>query len=240
MKKRIITLILLLFLSNVLVNSKQFNTLVSKIDYYKNRYKVNCLNEKITDNFGNGFTELYGTRNMKPILFGIAYRGGANNFYHKTNKRDNQNPLPEDGLNNLCVEGFSSVIYLYGKNFKESKKIFINNNDTLEYIQNSGMSRKTQEDIIKMVKDRIDNPNLGPIYLHCWNGWHQSGYVASMILMQFCGYSNQQARAYWEENTDGAYKKFDNVKKMIANFESFENYKIDKATQDIICPCIKK
>lgn len=233
-------IILLFFLSSIFIYSKQFNTIEDKVNYYKNRYKVNCLNEKITDNFGNGFIELYGTRNMKPILFGIAYRGGANNFYHKTNKRDNQNPLPVDGLNNLCAEGFSTAVYLYGKNFQESKKIFISNSDTLKYIQNSGMNRKTQEDIVKMVIDRIENPDLGPIYLHCWNGWHQSGYVASMLLMQFCNYTNQQARTYWEQNTDGAYKKFDNVKKMIANFEPFKNYKIDKEIQDMICPCKEK
>jgi len=233
-------LILLLLLSNIFTYSKSFTTLEDKVDYYKIRYKVNCLNEKITDNFGNGFIELYGTRNLRPILFGIAYRGGANNYYHKTNKRDNQNPLPEDGLNHLCSEGFSVAVYLYGKNFKESKKIFTNNNDTLKYIQNSAMNRKTQEDIIKMVKDRIDNPDLGPLFLHCWNGWHQSGYVASIILMQYCGYTNQQARTYWEQNTDGAFKKFDNIKKMIENFEMFKDYKIDKKTQEMICPCMKK
>ena len=88
--------------------------------------------------------------------------------------------------------------------------------------------------------DRIENPNLGPVYLHCWNGWHQSGYVSAMILMQFCGYTNQQARTYWEQNTDGAYKKFDNVKNMIANFTPFKDYKIDKETQAMLCPCMKK
>jgi hypothetical protein len=235
-------LLVLLFFTNAFLYSKSFNNINDKVAYYKNRYKVHCLNEKVTDNYGNGFKDLYGTRNMKTILFGIAYRGGANNYYHKTNKRDNQNPLPEDGLNNLCGEGFSSAIYLYGTNFsKVENKVFVNaDKDTLFYIQNSAMSRNTQESIIKMVKDRIDNPNLGPIYLHCWNGWHQSGYVSSMILMQFCGYSNQQARAYWEQNTDGAYKKFDNVKKMIANFSPFQEYKIDKEIADLICPCMKK
>jgi hypothetical protein len=233
-------ILLLFLLSNILVYAKQFNALTDKVNYYKDRYEVNCLNEKITDNFGNGFAELYGTRNMKPILFGIAYRGGANNFYHKINKRNNHNPLPEDGLLHLCNEGFSNAVYLYSTNFSTAKKLYINEKDTLYYIQNSGMSRKTQKEIIQMVQDRIDNPSIGPIYLHCWNGWHQSGYVASIILMQFCDYSNQQAREYWEQNTDGAYKKFDNVKKMIANFEPFSEYKINKDTQDLICPCMKK
>jgi hypothetical protein len=221
-------------------NSAQFQSLADKVNYYKQRYKVECANEKITDNYGNGFDSLYGTRNMKTILYGIAYRGGANNFYHKTNKRDNQNPLPNDGLQHLCNEGFSEAIYLYGKRFADAKKIFTNDNDTLRYIQNSAMNRKTQKELLTMVKARIDYPQLGPMYLHCWNGWHQSGYVASIILMQFCDYTNKQARKYWEQNTDGAYKKFNTVKNMISNFEPFPELKIDATTQSLICPCEKR
>ena len=71
---------------------------------------------KVTDNWGNQFEDLYGTRNMRPVLHGVAYRGGANNYYHKRNKRKNQNPLPSDGLLNLCQEGFSGAVYLYQQN----------------------------------------------------------------------------------------------------------------------------
>ena len=218
----------------------KFNNLNDKIEYYKNRYKVNCLNEKITDNYGNGFEQLYGTRNMKTVLYGIAYRGGANNFYHKKNKRDNHNPLPPDGLKNLAQEGFSTAIYLYGKNFNTANKQEIYLEDTLKYIQNSGMNRKTQKEILQMIKDRIDVPNLGPIYFHCWNGWHQSGYIASIILMQFCDFTNSKAREYWEKNTDGAYKKFENVKTMIANFKPFEDLEISDEIKKNICPCMEK
>ena len=56
----------------------------SKIDdsrfiYYKDLYGVECVEEKITDNRGNGFEDLYGTRNFRVILHGVAYRGGGNN-----------------------------------------------------------------------------------------------------------------------------------------------------------------
>lgn len=232
------TIICFFFVSNLY--SKQYESLEDKVNYYKERYKVNCLNEKITNNFGNGFEELYGTRNMKPILHGIAYRGGANNFYHKTNKRNNHNPLPEDGLNNLLNEGFSVAIYLYGTNFSTAKKLLANEVDTLRYIQNSGMSKETQKEMLSLVYDRIKNPNLGPIYLHCWNGWHQSGFISAIMLMQFCDYSNQKARLYWEQNTDGDYKKFQNIKTMIANFKPFKEFEISKEEQDIICPCMEK
>jgi len=56
-------------------------------DYYKKRYIETDLMYKVTDNKGNGFDSLYGTRNMRPILHGVAYRGGANNYYHLTDKR---------------------------------------------------------------------------------------------------------------------------------------------------------
>ena len=82
-------------------------------DFYKSRYNEEDLMTKVVDNFGNGFDSLYGTRNLRPILHGVAYRGGANNYFHKTAKRKNSNPLPEDGIAALCQEGFSNSVYLY-------------------------------------------------------------------------------------------------------------------------------
>ena len=67
-----------------------------KFQVYKDLYNVDCVEDKITDNRGEGFDDLYGTRNFRVILHGVAYRGGGNNYYHKTNKRNNKNPLPLD------------------------------------------------------------------------------------------------------------------------------------------------
>ena len=58
-------------------------------EYYKNRYNEKDLLYKVVDNWGKGFDSLYGTRNLRPILHGIAYRGGANNYFHETKKRRN-------------------------------------------------------------------------------------------------------------------------------------------------------
>ena len=68
-------------------------TFLLESDYYVNRYKETDLMYKVIDNFGNGFDSLYGTRNMRTVLHGVAYRGGANNYYHKTDKRNNHNPF---------------------------------------------------------------------------------------------------------------------------------------------------
>ena len=219
--------------------NSNFKTLNEKVNFYKDKYKVNCVSEKITDNFGNGYDSLYGTRNMRTILFGVAYRGGANNFYHKSNKRDNHNPLPEDGLDNLCSQGFTDAIYLYSTNFNSAKKKIIKNKNTLTYRQNSGNSRAELKKIMLNVLEVINNPIKGPIYLHCWNGWHQSGYVASAILMQFCKYSNQNAFDYWIKNTDGVNNGYDNVKQLVRTFKPFEDIKISDSVSKLICPCEK-
>ncbi len=240
MKKVSVNVIIVMLFCFCASHSAQKDTL-DKFSYYKQRYKVECAGEKITDNFGNGFENLYGTRNMRTILYGTAYRGGANNYYHKHNKRKNHNPLPEDGLENLLDEGFSCAVYLYSKNYSGAKKLFVNDkHDTLRYYQNSGMSRKSLKEILLMVKDVIENEDKGPVYLHCWNGWHQSGWVSSAVLMQFCGVSNKQAYEYWLENTDGVSKGYENVKNMVKTFVPFEDIEINDAVKQKICPCLKK
>lgn len=218
----------------------EFSSLDEQIKYYKNRYKVQCVEDKITDNNGNGFDSLYGTRNMRTILYGIAYRGGANNFYHKFNKRENQNPLPGDGLENLCKEGFSGAVYLYAKNFASSAKEVTFGNNKLEYRQISGNNSEEMKQIIEMVYEVITQKRKGPIYFHCWNGWHQSGYVAAAILKQYCGYSDEKALDYWVRNTDGASRGYEQIKKRIVEFKPFSEYEISKELQPVICPCSKE
>ena len=89
-----------------------------KFTNYKILYGAECVQDKITDNRGNGFEDLYGTRNFRVILHGVAYRGGGNNYYHRSDKRNNKNPLPMDGLNNLLENGFSTSVYLYNVEFR--------------------------------------------------------------------------------------------------------------------------
>ena len=51
-------------------DSTSFN--FDKFIKYKDRYKVECVDQKITDNRGEGYEELYGTRNFRVILHGVA------------------------------------------------------------------------------------------------------------------------------------------------------------------------
>ena len=46
------------------------------------------------------------------LLKGVLFRGGANNSYNRNGVRGNKNPLPQNGLANICVAGFQTAIYL--------------------------------------------------------------------------------------------------------------------------------
>lgn len=212
-------------------------------DYYKNRYVESDLMYKVTDNKGNGFDSLYGTRNMRPILHGVAYRGGANNYYHLTDKRHNHNPIPLDGMSNLCTEGFSKGVYLYRENFEDSPlgDTCSCSNDSwnnFEYYQKDYFDDQHIKDMLEMTYQSATMDSVGPIYLHCWNGWHASGYISAVILKQFCGYSNWDAVNYWDLGTDGANTspRYQHQRERIKAFEPYSEFNISDSLQDCLCP----
>jgi len=212
-------------------------------DYYKSRYTETDLMYKITDNKGNGFDSLYGTRNMRPILHGVAYRGGANNYYHLTDKRNNHNPIPLDGMSNLCKEGFSSGIYLYRQNFKDSPvgDTCSCNNDSwnnFKYYQKDYYDSVHVRDMLKLTYESAKNDSVGPIYLHCWNGWHASGFISAVILKQFCGYSDWDAVNYWDLGTDGANTspRYQHQRERIKKFKPYLEFQISDSLQSCLCP----
>ncbi|MBK6951512.1 MAG: OmpA family protein [Crocinitomicaceae bacterium] len=215
--------------------------------FYIERYKEGDLMYKITDNKGNGFDSLYGTRNMRPVLHGVAYRGGANNYYHLTDKRDNQNPLPLDGMHNLCQEGFSGGIYLYRKGIDEypmadTCSCIDQSWNTFNYHQLDYFDSTHVYEMMKMTYLSATNPEIGPIYLHCWNGWHASGYVSAVMLKQFCEFSNWDAVNYWDLGTDGANTspRYQEQRERIKNFEPYPEFMISDSLQKCLCPEMPK
>lgn len=209
---------------------------------YQARYGVDDVYTKITDNKGNGHEPLYGTRNLRVVLHGVLYRGGGNNAYHRDGKRNNANPLPDDGLENLCKEGFGTSIYLYSTNFstapKQTNCVIGKSTNSLDYQQITAARDDSDELILAQVYDRIMGKVDGPIYAHCWNGWHASGLIAALALQQFCGVSPQVALDYWTKNTDGNSKGYDSIKKRISEYKPNPQWIIDAKTQAKICPKI--
>lgn len=215
--------------------------------YYKDRYKEEDLMYKVTDNKGDGFDSLYGTRNMRPILHGVAYRGGANNYFHKTDKRKNQNPLPHDGMSGLCKEGFSAGVYLYRTNFEDYTTA-----DTCDCVDGSWNQFEYKQldyfdsvhvyEMLKMTYNSAVHDSVGPVYLHCWNGWHASGFIAAVILKQFCEYSDWDAVNYWDLGTDGANTspRYQHQRERVKNFEPYPEFMISDSLQDCLCPPMPK
>jgi hypothetical protein len=196
------------------------------------------------DNRGNGREELYGTRNLRAVLRGVYYRGGANNFYHRTNKRPNMNPLPNDGLNNLCREGFGRAIYLYDTNFttapqRTNCRNLANDSQQLDYEQVTVLAGEENErKVLGLIHEHIRDSRRGPLYVHCWNGWHASGYAAAMALRQFCDFTASQAVAYWNRNTDGVNQgaNYDRIREKIRAFRPYPELSLSAAEKANICP----
>lgn len=232
--------LLFIFIVISIFSTQCFANLSEEADYYHEKYRLNNPYEKLVDNQGNGYENLYGVRNFREVLKGVYYRGGANNRYHKDKRRDNMNPLPNDGLENLCQEGFSLGIYYYTKNFDKAKhQINCNTGDKinqLNYIQKTAFDSKNHTPLLEIIYKRIKGEIQGPIYGHCWNGWHASGLIATLALRQFCGWSPQEGLKYWEQNTDGNSSGHSSVKKAIKDFKPLEHLKISEDEQKVICP----
>lgn len=234
-----VIIIFLLFTMPLVAQTKEEVFKSDKVATYKSKFKESNLYETITNNFGDNCPSVYGTRNMRVVLNGLVYRGGANNVYNKNNKRDNKNPLPEEGLENLLNEGFSTAVYLYKTNFSTSKKIIGSdtNKNKLKYIQNSLSNDKEIRELLELVYQNMFDSTAGPIYIHCWNGWHQSGYASALILMQFCNFSNKEALEYWEKCASGNLDNYNHIKKAILKFKPYTDLIIKSELKKLICPC---
>lgn len=210
--------------------------------FYVDRYRLGDVYEKLVDNTGDGFTPLYGTRNVREVLSGVLYRGGANNAYDKHGKRPNQNPLPVEGLVDLCQEGFSTAVYLYSTNFstaphEETCASARGGVGHVDYLQRTGLDVSQAHEVLQLIFRAIHGETNGPVYVHCWNGWHSSGYVSAVSLRQFCGFTPDEAVNYWNANTDGNNgPSFEPIRAKIRAFNPDPSLEIAKPLQLKICP----
>lgn len=210
--------------------------------FYVDRYKLQDDYAKLIGNTGDGFDALYGTRNVREVLKGVLYRGGANNVFNKHGTRPNQNPLPNEGLVNLCQEGFSNAVYLYPENYntaphEETCKSIHGRSNWIYYIQRTGLDEVQAHSVLELVYQTINGYSSGPLYVHCWNGWHASGFVSALSLRQFCGFSGKQAVNYWNANTDGNNgTEYNSVRQKIRDFIPDPSLNITSTMQKQLCP----
>jgi hypothetical protein len=209
-----------------------------------NSYNLAHTAQKLVDNRGRGFEPLYGTRNFRYVLRNVVFRGGANNTLHRTKPRDNRNPLPVDGLKNLCAEGFGTAVYLYSKNYSSApSQVTCRRNGadagSLTYRRLSPASKAELRKILETIHAAILRPaEVGPVYLHCWNGWHASGLASAVALRQFCGVDADTAVRYWDRNTDGYNKEsgHEGIRQQIRDFAPYRDLGISAERRAEVCP----
>ncbi|MEW9922260.1 hypothetical protein AB2B41_21895 [Marimonas sp. MJW-29] len=131
---------------------------------------------------------------FRPVLSGVLYRSGFKG-----------GDKARTGLSNaqrsaLCDEGFETAFYAdFGKNTEFGSTSCGGN--ALDY-KSARSSRPAA--VMETIYETIKTPEKGPVLVHCMWGVHASGALSAMALVQFCGWSEDRAKAYWDEARNGA------------------------------------
>jgi hypothetical protein len=204
------------------------------------RFGLDSAATRLIDNMGEGCPELPALRNMRVILKNVAYRGGVENLQGEVGV---MHPLGITAIKGLADHGFDRSEYLYSRRFEEQY-----DSARLDSLAKAGFSyactpELEDADVLRILQDvhqRATSPMPRPVYYHCWNGRHQSGMLSAMILMQFCGLTNEQGLAYWHECTNGDDKGYHKVKDRVASFQRFPQLELDAITRSRVCPCMSE
>jgi hypothetical protein len=139
-------------------------------------------------------SQVEGLDFFRPVLSGVLYRAGFNGGDRE------RTGLSEVQRRDLCDAGFSQARYAdFGKNTAYDTTAC--GAGTLTYA--SARSSRPGE-VLRDVHRIIRDPDAGPMLVHCMWGVHSSGALAAMALVQFCGWSEARAKAYWDETRNGA------------------------------------
>jgi hypothetical protein len=131
---------------------------------------------------------------FRPVLAGVLYRAG----FHGGDK-------PRTGLSDaqrqgLCEAGFSEARYVdFGKHTRYGETRC--RGGTMSYAAAGSMQPAA---VMRDLHAIATNPSRGPMLVHCMWGVHSSGAISAMALVQFCGWSEARAKAYWNEARNGA------------------------------------
>jgi hypothetical protein len=223
--------------------------LARQVAEYRHRFPLTNPYTKLVDNRGKQFPALEGVRNFRVVLDGVYYRGGADNS-QRTGPKANMNPLPTHGLQHLCEQGFTEAVYLYSTNCASAPHDVACQSDAgsgaLEYQRivaqlprqpaASKLLADNDRNLLTPIYEHLKGTRPGPIYMHCWNGWHASGYVAAIALRQFCEWSADAAIAYWTRNTDGNGADYGQVPERIKTFAPIPKLAISDSERRLVCP----
>lgn len=172
---------------------------------------------------------------LRPVLKGALFRSGTPS---------------EPALAHLCETGWKRVYSLYGEHTTQAgprnQNMLRHGRDlrtcqsergqrTLEWRSAPSARMRSLPAIFADVLESVRSPDKGPVLVHCWNGLHYAGMVSALALRQFCGFTAEQAEAYWRANANrGA-----NYPLIIDNLHKFKpipNLTLSAEEQATICP----
>ncbi len=166
---------------------------------------------------------------FRPVLSGVLYRSG---FKGGDKARSG---LSNGQRSELCDAGFETAFYAdFGKNTEYGSTSCGSN--ALDY-KSARSSRPSA--VMEAVYQTIKNPEKGPVLVHCMWGVHASGALSAMALVQFCGWSEDRAKSYWNEARNGAPCANGCDAWIDAKFERFRvnpDLQITDAERAAICP----
>lgn len=143
---------------------------------------------------GRGKSPAEGLAFFRPVLAGVLYRAG---FKGGDKARTG---LSNSQRTELCAAGFSSARYIdFGKNTDYGTTSC--GAGRMSYAP--GKSTRPA-DVMREIHDIIKTPGRGPMVVHCMWGVHSSGAISAMALVQFCGWSEERAKTYWDDARNGA------------------------------------
>lgn len=170
-----------------------------------------------------------GMAMFRPVLSGVLYRAG---FKGGDKARTGLTAAQKKAL---CDAGFSQATYIdFGKNATFDTTTC----STGKMSYAAGKSTRPAS-VMKEIYAIIKNPEKGPMVVHCMWGVHSSGAISAMALVQFCGWSEDRAKAYWDKARNGADCSDGCDAWIDHHFDTFEfdpSLKISAAEQAAICP----
>jgi hypothetical protein len=177
----------------------------------------------------SGTSPAEGLAFVRPVLSGVLYRAG---FKGGDKGRTG---LTTAQRTELCEAGFSSARYIdFGKNTD-----FGTTSCGAGKMSYAPGKSTRPADVMQELHDIIKNPGRGPMLVHCMWGVHSSGAISAMALVQFCGWSEARAKAYWDDARNGADCSDGCDAWIDHHFDTFEvnpNLTLTAAEQAAICP----
>lgn len=170
-----------------------------------------------------------GTAFFRPVLSGALYRSGF------SGGDKDRTGLSSSQKTTLCQDGFSTAFYAdFGKNTPYGETSC--GTGSLDY-QSARSSRPAN--VMKAIHETIVTPEKGPVLVHCMWGVHASGALSAMALVQFCGWSEDRAKDYWNTARNDAPCSGGCDAWIDAKFENFSfdpTLAISEEQRAAICP----